>query len=66
MDAIRIWRFEDAVLGPRKLPTFNEPLKGKILLEDGLFSIDMDKSEITLQTESKQINVGTSFMYVVE
>lgn len=35
-------------------------------MEDGVFSIDVDKSEVTLQTESTKINVGTSFIYVVE
>lgn len=66
VDALRIWRFEDAVLGPRKLPIYSEPLKGKVQMEDGVFSIDVDKSEVTLQTESTKINVGTSFIYVVE
>lgn len=66
VDALRIYRFEDGVLGPRKLPTFNEPLKGKIPIEDGEFSIDVEKSEITLQTDSSKINIGTSFIYVVQ
>lgn len=66
VDALRIWRFEDPVLGPRKLPTFNEPLKGKVLLENGEFSIDVEKNEIYLQTESTKLSVGTSFIYVVE
>lgn len=66
VDALRIWRYGDALLGPRKIPTINEPFKGKVLMEDGVFSIDVEKSEITLQTESTKINVGTSFIYVVE
>lgn len=66
VDALRIWRFEDVVLGPRKLPIHNEPLKGKVLLEDGVFSIDVEKNEVFLQTESTKLNVGTSFIYVVE
>lgn len=66
VDALRIWRFEDPVLGPRKLPAFNEPLKGKVLLENGVFSIDVEKNEIYLQTESTKLNVGTSFIYIVE
>lgn len=66
VDALRIWRYEDAVLGPRKLPAFNEPFKGKILMEDGIFSIDVEKNEITLTTDTSSLNVGTSFIYVVE
>lgn len=66
VDALRIWRYEDAVLGPRKLPAFNEPFKGKILMEDGVFSIDVEKNEILLKTDASSLNVGTSFIYVVE
>lgn len=35
-------------------------------MEDGLFSIDVEKNEVTLQTETTKLNVGTSFIYVVE
>lgn len=66
VDALRIWRYEDAVLGPRKLPNYTEALKGKVLLENGVFSIDVDKNEVTLKTDSATLNVGTSFIYVVE
>lgn len=67
VDALRIWRFEDPVLGPRKIPVCSEPFKGKIKLEDGVFTIDTEKNEIILELENSQkINVGTSFMYVVE
>lgn len=66
MDALRVWRYEDAVLGPRKIPHLNEPFKGKIQLENGVFSINTEKNEVILQTESEALNIGTSFIYVVE
>lgn len=67
LDALRIWRFEDPILGPRKIPVVNEILKGKVQLEDGVFSIDADKSEVFLEVAAaKKINVGSSFIYTVE
>lgn len=66
VDALRIWRYEDAVLGPRKLPLLNEPLKGKVQLETGVFSIDTEKNQVILKTESGALDIGTSFIYVVE
>lgn len=35
-------------------------------MEDGVFSIDVEKCEIMLQTELTKLSVGTSFIYVVE
>lgn len=67
LDALRIWRFEDPILGPRKIPVLNEMLKGKVQLEDGVFSIDADKNDVFLEVDgSAKINVGSSFVYVVE
>lgn len=67
LDALRIWRFEDPIIGPRKIPVINEMLKGKVQLEDGVFSIDADKNEVYLEVEgAAKINVGSSFIYLVE
>lgn len=66
VDAIQVWRFEDPLLGPRKIPIFNDHTTGKILLEDGTFSIDLKKDEVHLTTDDgKKIQVGTSFTYIV-
>lgn len=66
LDALRIWRFEDPILGPRKIPVLNGELKGKVELEDGVFTIDADKHEIYLEVDGAQkISVGCSFIYMV-
>lgn len=67
LNALNIWRYEDPILGPRKIPNLNEPFKGKQLLEDGIFEINAEKNEIILETDgATKLNVGTSFIYVVE
>lgn len=67
VDALRIWRFEDPHLGARKIPLFNEPFKGKVKLENGIFVIDTERNEVFVETASgKKSNVGNSFIYVVE
>lgn len=66
MDALRIWRYEDPVLGPRKIPVCSEPFMGKVQLENGTFSIDVDKNEVFLATETAKSSIGTTFIYVVE
>lgn len=66
INAVEVWRFEDPVLGPRKLPIFNDYKTGKVQLEDGVVSLD-SKNEIVYITtaEGKKIDVGTSFIYII-
>lgn len=67
VEAVRIWRHDDPILGPRKIPVFSEPFKNKIKLEDGTFTVDTEKQEVYLELEdATKINVGSSLIYVVE
>lgn len=66
VDAVQIWRFEDPVLGPRKMPIFNDFKSGKIQLEEGTMSIDVKAETVTITTtDGKKVNVGTNLVYVV-
>jgi hypothetical protein len=43
---VQLWRFEDPVLGDRKIPIFQEPTKGKVLVEPGSrFKVDVAGEE---------------------
>lgn len=67
---LQILRFEDAVMGPRKLPVLNDYKQGKVPLERGVFAIDVDTKAVFLTPTgadaAKRIDVGTSLVYVVE
>jgi leucyl-tRNA synthetase len=66
VDAVQVWRFEDPLMGPRKMPIFNDYKTGKVQLEEGTMSIDMKTEAVTITTtEGKKINIGTNFVYVV-
>lgn len=66
LSALEILRFEDPILGPRKPPTFQDYRSGKLTVEDGTFSIDVDKRQLFLSNGTiKNLNVGTSFVYVI-
>jgi leucyl-tRNA synthetase len=64
--AVQLWRYADPILGPRKIPAFNDYKSGKIQLEDGNVSIDLKTQAVYITTtDGKKIDVGTSFVYIV-
>lgn len=60
-----IWRYIDPALGPRSFPAFDDFKAGKVPLETGVFSINVDTKEVFLTTDTGRVNVGTSLIYVV-
>ncbi|CAH1098943.1 unnamed protein product [Psylliodes chrysocephalus] len=63
-ESIEIWRFEDPVLGPRKMPVFNEPKKYKVKVPtDALFKVDQSNVKLLLGKEI--VDVGSQLTYIV-
>ncbi|CAG9832359.1 unnamed protein product [Diabrotica balteata] len=63
-ESIQLWRFEDPVLGPTKIPAFNEPTKNKIQVSpDSVFKIDESKLKLLLGKET--VDVGSQITYLV-
>lgn len=63
---VQLWRFEDPVLGPRKLPDFEESTKGKILIPtDSVFKVNMIEKQVEVVSGSKTFDVGTYLSYLV-
>lgn len=67
LTGLKIWRFVDPIMGPRRIPRCDDYKDGKVLLESGSFKIDVGKNEIYLDTVGAgTVNIGTDFVYVVE
>lgn len=67
LNAVQIWRFDDPILGPRKMPAFNDYKTGKTQLEDGTISIDTKAENVFITPASgSKIEVGMNLVYAVE
>lgn len=67
VNAVQIWRFNDPVLGPRKIPAFNDYKSGKTMLEDGTVTIDTNAENVFITSANgSKIELGTNLVYVVE
>ncbi|XP_058124293.1 leucine--tRNA ligase, cytoplasmic [Anopheles ziemanni] len=66
LSALEIMRFEDPILGPRSLPTFKDYRSGKVTLEEGGFKVLPEEKQVLLNNAgSKDLNIGTCFIYII-
>jgi leucyl-tRNA synthetase len=62
-----LWRYEDPELGPRKMPAFNSPTRGAVLIEDdAVFCVNVEKKNIELAVNGTRYPVGSQIIYIVE
>lgn len=66
MANLKIWRYDDPALGPRKIPQFQDYKSGKTLLGDGNFVLDVAAKKISLEQGGKVTEVGRNLIYVVD
>lgn len=58
---VELWRFEDPIMGPRKIPSLDNPLEGKVQIKNGVkFSIDLQSQKVMLDGI---VDVGQSLIY---
>lgn len=60
---VKLYRFKDPVLGPRKTPSIEKPLEGKELITSAdVFKIDLEKEIVRLG----DMDLGDSLIYRIE
>ena len=60
---VKLYRFTDPILGPRKTPSLEKPLEGKEEIKSGeVFKIDLEKEIVRLGN----LDLGESLIYRVE
>jgi len=63
---VKLLRYNDPVLGPRKLPNFQNFTDGKSVIESSeTFSVDTDKQVVMLQRGmDSNVAIGSQLVYV--
>ncbi|KAJ9600790.1 hypothetical protein L9F63_001070, partial [Diploptera punctata] len=65
--SIQFWRYEDPELGPRKMPTFNNPTAGAVHIEeDAVFKADIENKKVELSVNGTKYPLGSQIIYIVE
>lgn len=64
--AVKVYRFEDPVMGPRVLPQFGKPLLGLVAVEEGKFEVDVEKKTVHLvPAKGSKVVLGVNLVYIV-
>lgn len=65
--SITLWRYEDPLLGPRKIPTIGDYVNRCIKLDDAaVLNVDAPRKKIELVGDGKNINIGQHLIYTCE
>lgn len=65
-ESVQLWRYQDPILGPFKLPNFNEPKKDKALIPtDSIFKVDVQNKKVLINIGKEVVEVGTQISYLV-
>lgn len=64
---MKLYRYEDPVVGPRKLPYTGGILDGKVLIpRDAALEVDVEKKAVFLVEKAKKLELGDQITYIVE
>eukprot|EP00058_Branchiostoma_floridae_P025970 XP_002611460.1 hypothetical protein BRAFLDRAFT_63907 [Branchiostoma floridae] len=64
---IKLMRFDDPNVGPRSIPVFNQPEKGKTAIpESSVFTVNLETQNVSLSENGKSVDVGRTLVYLVQ
>ncbi|KAG1650144.1 Leucine--tRNA ligase, cytoplasmic [Nymphon striatum] len=63
---LKIFRYNDPDLGPRKIPIIGQETNGKsVIPHSALFSINVDEQKVYINEKNEKLNLGSIFTYSV-
>jgi len=64
--SVKLYRWSDPLMGPRKIPSIEKPLEGLVpLSSDSMFIVDLEKQVITIKIDGVEKNLGPNVIYRV-
>lgn len=59
-------RYEDPLLGPRRLPVLGQEEQGKLLISNkSVFNINLEEKKVTLADNGLTVDIGDTLVYLV-
>lgn len=65
-EKIKLYYYDDAVYGSRRMPNLSHILEGKTLITDNNATFQKDSGGLVLMIGSEKVTIGTDLIYVVD
>lgn len=60
-------RYEDPLLGPRRVPVLGQEENGKLPISSkSVFSVSLEEKKVTLADNGLTVDIGDTLVYVVQ
>ncbi|XP_056587813.1 leucine--tRNA ligase, cytoplasmic-like [Triplophysa dalaica] len=67
LSKVKLMRFEDPVLGPRRIPVLGKEEEGKLAISDSsVFHISLEKSTVHMSDNGFKMDIGDTLIYLVQ
>ncbi|XP_057216576.1 leucine--tRNA ligase, cytoplasmic-like [Triplophysa rosa] len=67
LSKVKLMRFEDPVLGPRRIPILGKEEEGKLAISDSsVFHISLEKSTVQMSDNGLKMDIGDTLVYLVQ
>ncbi|KAB0798864.1 hypothetical protein PPYR_06746 [Photinus pyralis] len=64
--SVQLWRYEDPIMGDRRMVPFNNPFLGKVIISpDSTFQINGNGNRVSVVSKNGVFDLGASVIYVV-
>ncbi|XP_061818551.1 leucine--tRNA ligase, cytoplasmic-like isoform X2 [Nerophis lumbriciformis] len=66
LSKVKLMRYEDPLLGPRRVPVLGQEEQGKVLLSpQSVFSINLEAKKVTVVDDGVTVDIGDTLAYLV-
>lgn len=66
LSRVKLMRYEDPLLGPRRLPVLGQEEQGKLLISNkSVFNINLEEKKVTLADNGLTVDIGDTLVYLV-
>ncbi|XP_068186983.1 leucine--tRNA ligase, cytoplasmic-like [Antennarius striatus] len=67
LSRVKLMRYEDPVLGPRRVPVLGQEEQGKLPISNkSVFSINLEEKKVTVADNGLSVDIGDTLVYLVQ
>lgn len=67
LSRVKLMRYEDPMVGPRKVPILGREEEGKLPVSStSVFNVDLEMKKVTLADNGVNVDIGSSMVYLLE